>query len=226
MDNVVNKFVEDLVTNWGATLATLAAVGGLSSAIVDAVKTAFRRRFHKHRIEKFFMSLPPASLARATFGESSFPPQFYSLKREDMISILSGGLNTALDFPGHYVGAIKPALGSIDSSMEKLVTDLEALPDDDLNSQTHFDLRTKLKRMIDNRLETFNKMTEIRWVSYIYFATLLVSFLIIVSATLFANFNNTPLGSTEHIIFYWLFGALLAPVAHDLSTALIAASKR
>lgn len=226
MNNAINELIGSLVTNWGTTLATLAAVGGLSSALVDALKAYFRPAFHRTRIRKFFNGDLPPALAHAAFGRSTFPPEFFLLRRSELISVVQDGLHTAMDFPGDYAGAIQPLLGSVDTETYELITKLEKLSGKDLNSEVHYDLRSKLKRLIDNRLTTFSKLVEVHWVGSIYAATLFVSFLIIVSATLFAIFSDRSLGSIGAIAFYWIFGAFLAPVAHDLSNALISAAKR
>ncbi|MEM9668652.1 MAG: hypothetical protein AAF950_06970 [Pseudomonadota bacterium] len=226
MEDAVNGLIDYMVANWGSTLATLAAVGGLSSAFVDILKTYIRPHFHEARLKKFFEPGIPSSLCMATFGRTSFPKSFYLLKRADMVSILHNGSNTVLDFPTEFKGALEPIIGTVDTSIVGLIKELEGLPANKIDTQKHFDLRTKLKRLVENRLDTFNKMTEIRWAAGIYIATLIVSFLVIACATLFAILADISLGKIELILFYWIFGALLAPVAHDLSSALISASKR
>jgi len=218
MQNAVLDYLQDLVDNWATTLLALAAVGTLSSAFVELIKPIIRPWFHKKRLEDFLGGPVPEALARATFGQRSFSREFYLLKRQDMIGVLKSGLHTALDFPKAYKGSIRPVLGRLEPEIHEMLEKYEKISGEGTPTQSQMDMQTKIGRLIDSRISTFHKSTDVAWKGIIYGFTILFSFLILAFATSVAISAGERLGNEEALIAYWILGSLFAPVAHDLSS--------
>lgn len=226
MQNAILTYLDQLVQNWATTLLALAAVGTISSALVELVKPIIRPWFHKRRLADFMGGPPPEALARATFGERSFSHEFYLLKREDMIAVLHSGLNTALDFPKPYKGSIRPMLGRLEPEIHEILEKYEKVTGEGAPTQSQMDMQTKLSRLIESRLSTFHKSTDVAWKGIIYGLTIFFSFVIILIATSVAIGAGEDLGNEVDLLVYWILGSLFAPVAHDLSSRIAGISKK
>lgn len=236
MTEALTDLFEDVVNHWGAYLAALVTLSGLTMSLIQVAKEVLFLRFHFHRLQtvRWLYNLSPreahkrtakdavpvleAELLRITSaGDAS---ALYDAELEDVCVQLSAATQFLVDYPTqspHLLKAVSRAVSDSDLALIIAADDGgDSMSLDPDHRQRVFDARNRVRALTHRSVETFKLLTATRWRRRLQIAAFVVSVLISVLAlSLSGELRQRP----GKVACMALVAGFLAPVARDLLAA-------
>ena len=245
LNTALNKLYASLNSNfWTAFLLSVAGLGTLTMAILQAFKEGLpiRRWFQQYQMKQWLIL--HASLAKANFGQEPSWTEaqdqivilstdgdfgaFYDLEIEKLCGQLNAAIQIAIDSPKSYpeffsciaARALKTDFDEVmeDSYDARLPLNAEAISNLEKSrltrTQRYTDARYRVIHQIQRAIDSFQIKTSFRWRWMFQIASFILSFLLALSVV---KFNLDHFAAT---LMWAAIAGFLAPVARDLFAAI------
>lgn len=233
MLDILPTIVEGVAGNILAYAVLLAAIATIAMALLELLKavTQARRHYHRAEVAKWAGDAYEELLLLAVAGVDSAGALF-DQPTDKMMGQIQSAANVALDFPelypvfyGFLTTAPQSRATAADSRDAEVwrdysrTLDLDRTPDDRLpeGAQAAMRARSRLDHFVTRKLDAFQTRTEYIWARVNQVVALLGCGTLIYFVL---HRSNLPNLSVPQTFFLVVFGAMLAPFAKDVVTAL------
>jgi hypothetical protein len=223
----------DIERHWGAYLAALVALSGLTMSLIQAAKELLFLRSYFHRIQTVRWldgisgreapertskqgSELEASLLRVTSAGNA--SALYDAELEDVCVQLSAATQFLVDYPRQSPELLKAICRSAAKNDLELIIDGDgdSMAGDATHRQKVFDARNRVRALTHRSVEAFRLETASRWRRGLKIAAFVVSVLI---AALACSLSGELRERPVKVACTALVAGILAPVARDLLAA-------
>jgi len=233
----VNAFLEHLGREGTALLQPIVAVGVLTMAIIQTVKdlVPIRRWFQQGYVHRWLAAkarrvdarVPDAERTLVRLATAGDARALYDLPIEQLCGQMSAAARVVVDFPRRYRDLLACLAAEADREDVDLIVEVwerlsaerarasgaEAAPAGALPVEV-IDARTRVLNQVQRSIDGLQIAAGTRWKLWQQTAAFILSFAV---TALAASSGAAPRSSA---ILFGLAGGFLAPVAHDLLTAL------
>ena len=226
MTEALTKLFEDISDHWGAYLAALVALSGLTMSLIQIAKDVLglRMRFHRAKVLQWLdepTSLagtpPPLERQLLRLASGSNERALYDAELADVCIQLSAAIQLLVDYPGQAPDLLKTvARGAHRNDLDLLVRVDGAQPADPDQRQQVFDARNRVRALAHRSVEILKLQTATGWRRRMQASSFVVSVSIALVALMMSGGLKDRPGA---VLWTALLAGFLAPVARDLLAA-------
>jgi hypothetical protein len=211
------ELVKNIQSNYTSYFVALAGLGVLTSAVVQVLKNLLplRYAFHRWALARWLKRKNPARaaeiqpkiLAIAANGNAF---ALYDAETDEFCRNLEAVGQIAIDHPGSYLEILQTLTSPL------LANDIQTVTNAQADRQMRMDARDRLRQHLAQSLNAFRLSTTSKWTNSMHVSSFLISLGLASWALWLSSMSSAPLP----LFGTALLAAFLAPVAHDIVSAL------